>query len=237
MKLYAYGLSNELFAPTFETPIGIAGAQPYLIEHEKISAVVSDFDGNAVPVTRENIFAHERVLDHVLAQVTPLPFRFGMVVEAGKLEEYLGVQKTSLLSALARVRGCVEMGIKIIWEPETVRGRVEIETAPAARGQSVGTGTAFLMAKRHQIRGGEAMKARAAEIADWLSSSIGDLVRASEVQVQPEKRLVVAAAYLVERQRLDEYRNRLAGLQDERKDLRFLTSGPWPPYSFADINA
>jgi hypothetical protein len=45
----------------------------------------------------------------------------------------------------------------------------------------------------------------------------------------------VRAAHLVERERVVAYRERLRSLGAERVGLRFLTSGPWPPYSFSDV--
>jgi hypothetical protein len=53
------------------------------------------------------------------------------------------------------------------------------------------------------------------------------------VRVSPEGSLVVRAAHLVVRERVEEYRERLRAAGDERRELRLLTSGPWPPYSFS----
>jgi hypothetical protein len=48
--------------------------------------------------------------------------------------------------------------------------------------------------------------------------------------------MVLAAAHLVERGRLPAYRKGLGAARTERPDLHFLISGPWPPYSFANID-
>jgi gas vesicle protein GvpL/GvpF len=40
----------------------------------------------------------------------------------------------------------------------------------------------------------------------------------------------------VERDFVDEYRARLKVARAERPDLHFLVSGPWAPYSFANID-
>jgi len=46
---------------------------------------------------------------------------------------------------------------------------------------------------------------------------------------------VVAAAHLVERDKIPQYKERLAAARKNRPELHFLFSGPWPPYSFANI--
>jgi hypothetical protein len=44
---------------------------------------------------------------------------------------------------------------------------------------------------------------------------------------------MVSVAHLVARTDFDTYRRRLRELRERSPHLRFLASGPWPPYSFA----
>ena len=239
MSLYAYCLSDEIMPRTIATSAGIAGAKPFLIECGGIAAVVSEFDGASVSVSRDNVFAHERVIESVLAQTTPLPFRFGTVVAPARLESYINSQRSSLQEMLARVRGCIEMSVKVIWDVETMKRLEDGEdtTGPGASAmETTGPGAAFLAAKRREILGDEMLKKRAAELAAWLNEYLGDVVRESVVRVCPTEALVIAAAYLIERAQLEKYREHLKHARDERCDLRFLTSGPWPPYSFSDLH-
>ena len=89
-----------------------------------------------------------------------------------------------------------------------------------------------MVAKRREILGDEALRSEAAETASWLKGRLGDAVREMEVRVRPMEALVVAAAHMVLRERIEEYQERLRAARLERPDLHFLTSGPWPPYSF-----
>ena len=63
------------------------------------------------------------------------------------------------------------------------------------------------------------------------------LVREKVVTLNPDDALVIRAAHLVERGRVAEYRERVNSLGRERNDLRFLTSGAWPPYSFTHLRS
>jgi hypothetical protein len=56
------------------------------------------------------------------------------------------------------------------------------------------------------------------------------------VRLSPSEAISVRAAHLVERERVAEYRTRLRALAAERRDVRLLTSGPWPPYSFSEMS-
>lgn len=243
MSFYAYCLSDEVTGEMIGGVAGVGG-EPRLVHYGEIAAVVSPFEGESLEVTRENVFAHERVVGHVLAHTTPLPFRFGTVVSAAQLESYVGSQRERLRAQLARVRGCVEMSVKVIWNPGAVRIEAMGESSAATgdapsdeSGLTSGRGTAFLMAKRREILGDETLKARAEAVAAWLAGHLGETVREMNAQVRPQETLVVAAAHLVERARLEEYRERLRAARAERAALHFLTSGPWPPYSFSQTNS
>jgi hypothetical protein len=60
-------------------------------------------------------------------------------------------------------------------------------------------------------------------------------VREEDVSLCPTEKLIVAAAHLVSREAVREYRDRLAVARKTRPELHFLVSGPWPPYTFSNI--
>lgn len=240
MNLYVYCLGDGITSAALEASTGIAGAQPHLIEYQGITAVVSEFAGDSVTVAREDVFAHERVIDCVLAHTTPLPFRFGTVVAPERLESYINSQKNSLHVKLARVRGCVEMSVKVIWDAEAMKRVDKVEDTSERNEnpmETKGPGAAFLAAKRREILGNETLKKRADELSSWLTEYLGDVVRESAIRVYPTEALVLAGAYLIERPCSYQYQERLKQAREERSDLRFLTSGPWPPYNFGDLPA
>lgn len=241
MSLYAYCLSDEVTAGAVESIKGVANERPRLIRRGGLAAVVSAFKDERAAVTRENVLAHERVVRRVLVETTPLPFRFGTVVTEERLLGYVDSQHDALQAQLGRVRGCVEMSVKVIWKVEAVRDeawqRDEEERAAGGGPWPSGVGTAFLATKRREILGDETSKERAAEVAEWLNESLKGTVREAQASIQPTKSLVVAVAYLVERARLEEYRAALHSAQRERQELHFLTSGAWPPYSFVALGS
>jgi hypothetical protein len=161
----------------------------------------------------------------------------------------------ALREALARVEGCVEMGVKIMRGADERANEDEEDASSSSTSPSssstnqppssspeiehaVGRGTAFLLAKRREILGGEQTRARAAEVAALLDARVGDVVRESRVALLPSRGLLVRAAHLVERGRLEEYRGRVRALEAECPGaLSFLVSGAWPPYSFSEINS
>jgi BMFP domain-containing protein YqiC len=215
---------------------GVGGAAPRLIYQEAMAAVVSEFEGETVSVTRENVLAHERVVSRVLAQTTPLPFRFGTLASAERIQSYVTSQMSSLKAALEHVRGTVEMSVKIIWDAvENRREALAGEAGKSRDGVVNGAGTKFMMAKRREIVGDERLQMRADELSAWLAGALREVVRESSVELRPAESLVLSASHLVAREKVENYRVTLEKARRERQDLHFLTSGPWPPYSFSNL--
>lgn len=227
MKLYVYCLAKDIAALT--TPVsGISGAAVKLIKIEGFSVLASEFAGDSTPVTRDNALAHDAVVRSVLDQASPLPFRFGTLVTESHLGSYIGTHRDGLEAKLAQVQGCLEMSVKIIWN--TDQPDLEAECT------DLGVGAAFLQQKRREILGDERRAAEVKEIASWLREQVGMLIREEQIVLSPAQKLIIAAAHLVERECMQPYRERLAAARKIRPELHFLVSGPWPPYSFSNID-
>ncbi|HET7287003.1 MAG TPA: GvpL/GvpF family gas vesicle protein, partial [Pyrinomonadaceae bacterium] len=69
MKLYAYCLVEDLdaFQPTTR---GISGAEVRLLQIDELAVLVTDFDADTIPVTRENALDHAAVVRCVLDRTT-----------------------------------------------------------------------------------------------------------------------------------------------------------------------
>jgi hypothetical protein len=115
MKLYVYCLAESI-AALAEPVAGISGATVRFLEIDGLMAVVSDFSGDAVPVTRANALCHAAVVRSVFTETTPLPFRFGTLASERQLKSYVSARKPKLEAKLTSVRDCVEMIVKLIWE-------------------------------------------------------------------------------------------------------------------------
>lgn len=225
MKSYAYCLVEDFDALDASTR-GISGAAVRLLQIDELAVLVSDLNADTVAVTRENALDHAAVVRSVLDRTTPLPFRFGTLVNEEQLRSHISARKPALQTRFAHVRDCVEMSVKIIRE---------ISKDQAEPSDEITSGTSFLKEKRRELIGSEQKAAEATEISAWLHEQVDGLIRDEQVTVRPSEKLVLAAAHLVERANLREYKEKMAAARKNRPELHFLFSGPWPPYSFANI--
>ena len=228
MKVYPYCvLSERVTLPPIR---GLEGSAILQVEIGEFVVLLSDHDFERIVASRENVLKHDEVVRSVLGQATPLPFRFGNLTTIEQIRSYVSSRKDILSEMLARVEGCVEMSVKIIWQHDDQ----DADQLPDSGQTGLGQGAAFLKLKQAEILGAESRFVDAKALASWFNSELNSTVLEQKVSLRPAERLVFSGSYLVKQLKLDEYKQKVTTARDKRKDLHFLTSGPWPPYSFSN---
>ena len=177
--------------------------------------------------------AHDRVLAGVVAAGTPvLPMRFGAVVtdDTAVVEELLTPHRVEFGEALDALRGRVQYTVKVRYEQDNVL-RELISTDPIIRRlrRQADDQAAQLRLGERIVRSLERM--RPADASEVLTALMGTVdVRVREVSVPDE---VLNAAFLVDRNEVDDFETRVAQLAAERADrLRIALVGPTAAYDF-----
>ena len=204
---------------------GIAGEPLRLVRRGGIAAVAGELDGRPRP-EREPLQRQEAVVRRLAELFAALlPARFG---EAFADEIDLGQRISShgeeLAAALALVRGCVQMTLRVFGDPEA-----EPETAA---GDDGGPGTRFLESRRR-----ERQRARSLPEIEPLREALRPLLRAERIERQAAGRLLGTAYHLVPRAQTAAYLAALEGARARIGGRRVAASGPWPPYAFAPETA
>ena len=159
-------------------------------------------------VSAEALWRHEELVEALMEDRDLLPVRYGTLLqdEAAAVRA-LEERRTDLASALNRVRGAVELSLRVFGEKEAERPE---------------TGADYLRAK-----------ARSARTVRELHEPLAELARASAERPPHAENELLRAAYLVNREAVPSFVERVAALQQARPELSLLCTGPWPPYSFA----
>jgi len=227
MKLYVYCLAEGVERLN-KAPLGVAGTAIQIAKFEDLSALVSVCRPDAFKVTRKNALAHHEVVSSITKQTTPLPARFGTLVTVQQLQNYVSTHRPAIKAKLAHVRGRAEMNVRMI---------VSGKPSPESKSEdALGPGTAFLLEKRREILSEEAGAAEKQQLSAWLREKLGDLIKEEKISVNSSQTVILAKAdHLIERVDVQEYRTKMSLAVAERPEVRFMVSGPWPPYSFANI--
>ena len=74
-----------------------------------------------------------------------------------------------------------------------------------------------------------------AELSAFLRGELGSLIKDEKMNLPTSEKALVKVYHLVESSKIKEYRERVQELRGKRPELQLEVSGPWPPYSFANI--
>jgi Gas vesicle synthesis protein GvpL/GvpF len=240
---YVYGVvrGGETVGITTE---GIERAGPArVLRHDRTAAIVADAPPDPVPTTRGNLRAHAEVLAEAARKTTVLPMRFGVVFpdERRIVDEFLGPTGDELVSLLDRFEGTVEATLRGFFEDEDARLREVVEQEPEiARLREEVRAVPEDAGYYQRIRLGElvaaALEKRRAADERRVLDRLEPLARAVERDTKLPERVVVKAAFLLERPKLQAFDQEVDALaRDFAGRIRFSYAGPLALHSFVDV--
>jgi Gas vesicle synthesis protein GvpL/GvpF len=233
----------EATEPRSFGPMGIGGRgdEVYTVHHKGLAAVVSNTPIVVYDPTRENVFAHEQVNETVMREFTVLPMAFGALFRTEEdIMELIRGTYDALRDVLAKMEGKVEFGLKVNWDRDRVIAELEDENEEIRhlKEQITSRTTGSTYFARMQL--GRLIEQALADQSDSYIREVYSALRDTAVASRANKpigdRMIMNAAFLVERLREPEFDNKvkeIAAKYDGK--LSFKYSGPWPPYNFVHI--
>ena len=231
MPVYLYCVVTAGAAAPPSDIRGLDGACVRAVAAEGVAAWVSDLPDAPwapIPATPARARAHDAVVRAAMAAETPVPARFGQrFADDEALRASLHPRHGDLVEALARVRGAVEMTVRVLLTP----GGSAAEPAPAPESP----GRAYLAAARTRVRR-EAASRREAEILQGrIATAVAPLVRGEVLAPGRASSETLSLSHLISRDAVGTYRAAVRALRDSDPALRLLVTGPWAPYTFVTL--
>lgn len=239
---YVYGIIKAAENQGFG-PIGIGGRNDdvYTVHYKDFAAVVSKCPLQIYDPTRENALAHEHVNEVVMKQFTVLPMSFGTVFRTeADIRTFMQGTYPALVDVLGKMEGKIEFGLKVNWDREAVLRQIEAENDDVGNLKEqidAGTsGSAYFL----KMQLGKIVESALQEKSEKFVQEIYGHLRDSAVASRSNKpigdRMIMNAAFLVEREKTELFDQRVSEIAKKYEDeLSFLYTGPWPPYNFVNI--
>ncbi|MBE1607154.1 GvpL/GvpF family gas vesicle protein [Actinopolymorpha pittospori] len=215
-----------------------------LVSHRQLAVAVGDVSLSVLDIPEEELSedgrlaelatTHDAVVRALFAQGPALPLRLATVVSndeaAIRVLEELYDEATQRLCEL---EGRREWGVRLR------RDSTQARTASTEGDGARPTGTAYLQRRRQALRAAEDARQQERDISEDVFARLGTL--ASEMGRQPgtSAEVILNAAYLVATAAEDAF---LAAVELQAEALasqgvRLELTGPWPPYSFAQMSS
>jgi hypothetical protein len=242
--IYLYAIADQPEAPLPDLT-GLEDNPLFSLADGDIAAVVStlsEANGRTAPKPVDtNLWQHEAVLEALMNNHSVLPVSYGATfANEAALKDELATHHASFVAGLNRIRGRVEFSLRILWEVESkphmatdihktlVHSRVE-PASPAT------TGRDYLFSRLEVEHQRQALRRQAEELVAELHAPLDQVSIEHTHQILLTPRMLLKAAYLVERQHELDFGQEIKQLSQAYPDLRFLCTGPWPPYNFVAV--
>jgi hypothetical protein len=260
--VWVYAITDDLKPGQLAGLTGVAGESVRAVTEAGLTAVVGSVDARAFgEEARTSLLsdlasierlgrAHHQVIACVAAEGPVLPLRLATVYPGDQtVRELLGQDSAEFAVMLESFRGTEEWGVKVYLgtgeEPRD--GATALEDAVTAPQDVLAGLEEALAATVGEPGGGPAEPApdrgdaaACAEVIDRALSGIAVAARrqpAADPRFDgPEKWLVLNAAYLLDSDRAGEFAAVARALARAHDGVRADLTGPWPPYSFADLH-
>ncbi len=240
---YLYGIIPCPEVRSFDVQgIHEQGREVYTIPYRDLAVVVSDSPQKTYDGARRHMLAHTRVLEALMREYSVLPIRFGIVAPDVDTirEQLLARHYPDLRAQLDRLHNRIELGLKVFWAADDMLRRIADET-PAIRAlRDSLSGRSLESTYYERIRLGEmveqALTARRERDAEMFLTGLQPLAVETVTNPVRADRMVLNAAFLVEREREADFDEAVRRFGDRFED-RFLFKyvGPVPPYNFVSI--
>lgn len=209
-----------------------------LVSCGQLAAVVGEAkDDYSVP-EREDVLAHQKVLEIVMEEHTVLPMSFGTVAPGeSDVLELLQTSYEELLAEITRLRGTVEVGLKVFWVKEAVQREVEarlgnIEDLKKEEDKKKAYETA--------VKTGQLVQSIVEQWKERYPPSILKRLKPHAVDLRLNDvfgiQMLINASFLLRKAATEEFEYELEKVAQEFSDkLSFHYVAPVPPFNFVNL--
>jgi hypothetical protein len=204
-----------------------------------MAAVVSDVPIAPLDSTRENVLAHERVNESVMRDHTVIPMSFGTIFKTREdILELLRSAYDAFADVLNKMQDKLEFGLKVLWDRDEMVRAIEQEDEDIHRLKSEISsqkGSTYFARMQYGRLIDAALQQRSERYVAEFLQRLRDVSVASRVNRAIGDKMIMNAAFLVQRDQEQAFDRRIKEIASRFDKLTFKYTGPWPPYNFVNI--
>ena len=239
MKLYLYGIidSSEQIK---ESIYGLEDAGVYNIPFCDIGAVVSEIYQPLQDITEGAVLEHEAVVEKLMADFTVLPVRFQTIIDGrNSLLSMMQSYYEDFKDNLARLHNKLEFGIKVIWPADKIKENI-IKALKKDEQKKLdldsSSGKRFMKEKFEKYKIDKEFEAKADKFIKVMDIFFSKFASEKKLGKLKTDNLLLDAVCLVEKDRENDFREAFELIKSGPPGLKYLFSGPWPPYNFVVLS-
>jgi hypothetical protein len=226
-------------------PIGVGGRNDEVltIGYNDLSMVVSNHPLMKFVVNRENVLAHEKVIEEVMKEFDEvLPVRFGIIASnADEIRSLLYRRYREFKNMLKDMDHKIELGLKGIWKNmDVIFKEISEENADIKKAKETIQNDSDQDNLEVKVTVGKMVQAALAKKQEKEAEKIIEALRRTAFEYKLNKtigdEMFINAAFLVDRGREKEFDNIVDDLSVKYKQrITFWYSGPLPVFNFVNV--
>lgn len=230
----------EFLLSFLSTVRGVDNSKLSVISHNGLMAIFGEtVKGKAVANT-ENVLMYATVIEAMFRNFTVLPVRYGTLMDSEKavialLEKYGKAFKQNL----SRLENKEELSLKVLWDPQKgndkIRQQLQAYRAVAPfTGNSVSKEYLLRKLKEHQFE--NALQSYVKRLVDEIGKLVIRFNTLHQFKKMVSETIILDAVFLLEKGQKKAFTQAIEQLRNKHESLHFFLTGPWPPYSFVELN-
>lgn len=223
--------------------IGGGGAEVLTCGYNDLSMVVSSYPISKLVVNRENMLAHQRVIEEVMGEFdSVLPVRFGTIAASvDEIRSLLAGRYDEFKNALREMDHKIELGVKGVWKNMDVLFNEIVNENKAIK--QVKEAVLSNRSRKNipaKVEAGRMLAGALAHKKEAEAEKVVNALRRTAFDYKPNKTvgdaMFVNAAFLVDKSRATEFDNIMDELSEIHKDkIKFAYAGPLPVFNFVNL--
>ena len=223
--IYVYAITHAEAEPPPDCR-GIDERPVQFLRCGELGAAVSDHASGRIERSIQAVRRHEAFIEQLMRNCTLLPARFATTFDNERhLKEIVQQNHESLSAGLERVRGCVELGVRVLLRNPMV-------PAPARQQAASSSGTAYMLGRLEEEQRRRDQLRDAKELAGRIHAPLAEMSIDSTSRVLPSPEILLSAAYLIPRDQVADFGRSVDQIAGRHPRVSALCTGPWPPYNF-----
>lgn len=222
-----------------DTPLPAIGSavELALVPWRELAAVTGRAPDDGDHTTIQAVVRHETIVEAVRLTASALPVRFGTVFgDATAVAAALAHRYEPLVADLDRVGDKVELSLTALWSAPASNDGTRDVAAASSQEEELSAGARYLYARAAELRRDEAIRERARVVAKKVDGILGARwgTLGRRVALVPMPEIAVRTTYLLDPATVGDFRMDFDDMRRRVREVRFVLTGPWPPYSFVN---
>ena len=222
--------------------IGARGNEVLTIGYDDLSMVVSNCLITKVTANKENMLAHQEVIEKVMKEFdSVLPVRFGTIASsADEIRNLLDRRYREFKTALNDMQYKIELGVKGIWKnmqgvfDEIVKENKTIKNLKEALEKEGSKNTQAKMGLGRLVK--RALDDKKEKEAEEIITRLRKTCYEYKLNDTTGDEMFINAAFLVSKSREKEFDNIMDDLSNQYQHrVKFMYAGPLPVFNFVNI--